>query len=219
MTQPRTDTERLNALETAAENGEALCIIHDEEGRWAVVTEYLYGESKVNDQRHFKAMMSVRAGQFHNSAREAIDAFIAARQSEGLEDGDPWGRDESEPRRDNKHARSVSTFVLARDFSPCPAGRYESDGPFSGEALRKRLASLLRECDLVEVILDAPLGAGSSVLEECFGGLVRDGFTGPWLHEHIWLCGEASVREQCWRYIDEEHGRQLALVPPEANID
>lgn len=66
---------------------------------------------------------------------------------------------------------------LATQFSRFPAGRYKSDGPYSGEAFRDDfLIPYLREHKKVVVELDGALGYGSSFLEEAFGGLVRAGF-------------------------------------------
>lgn len=67
---------------------------------------------------------------------------------------------------------------IAREFSPYPAGRYPSDGPFSGERFRSQLLQpLFLQCrksgDKLLVELDGTAGYGSSFLEESFGGLVR----------------------------------------------
>lgn len=65
---------------------------------------------------------------------------------------------------------------VARDFSRYPAGRYTTDGPFSGAAFRDGyLLPALRAGDEVSVELDGVRGYGSSFLEEAFGGLVRNG--------------------------------------------
>lgn len=68
---------------------------------------------------------------------------------------------------------------VAKQFSRFPAGRYETDGPFSGEVFRRDiLAPTLRKKVPVIVNLDGTLGYGSSFLEEAFGGLIRsEGFT------------------------------------------
>lgn len=64
---------------------------------------------------------------------------------------------------------------IANDFSPFPAGRYEKDGPFTGEGFRRKfLVPALNSCDKVEIIFDGTVGYGSSFLEESFGGLVRE---------------------------------------------
>ena len=67
-------------------------------------------------------------------------------------------------------------ILIAKDFSDVPAGRYRSDGPFSGERFRDDvLIPALRRDQTVEVWLDGVEGFGSSFLEEAFGGLVRKG--------------------------------------------
>lgn len=70
------------------------------------------------------------------------------------------------------HIKNIS---VARDFSRFPAGRYYSDGPFSGERFRMEvLLPALKEAETVVVDLDGVSGYGSSFLEEAFGGLVRE---------------------------------------------
>lgn len=65
-------------------------------------------------------------------------------------------------------------IIISRDFSEAPAGRYLTDGPYSGERFRDEiLFPALKNFDLVEVELDGTLGYGSSFLEEAFGGLIR----------------------------------------------
>ncbi|MEA1942188.1 MAG: STAS-like domain-containing protein [Pseudomonadota bacterium] len=63
---------------------------------------------------------------------------------------------------------------ISSDFSPVPAGRVRSDGPYSGERFREEhLVPALNSEELVCVNLDGTEGLGSSFLEEAFGGLVR----------------------------------------------
>lgn len=70
---------------------------------------------------------------------------------------------------------SSTKIIISKDFSEAPAGRYISDGPFSGENFRDRvLFPALETFDSVEVELDGTLGYGSSFLEEAFGGLIRE---------------------------------------------
>lgn len=65
---------------------------------------------------------------------------------------------------------------IPQDYTRYPAGRYISDGSFSGERFRDELLiPALRSSDKVEVHLDGTLGYGSSFLEEAFGGLLRAG--------------------------------------------
>ncbi|KAA0011493.1 DUF4325 domain-containing protein [Billgrantia pellis] len=68
----------------------------------------------------------------------------------------------------------MKTIELAKVFSRYPAGRYKSDGPFSGEKFREEmLLPFINNEDLVVIVLDGAMGYGSSFLEEAFGGLVR----------------------------------------------
>ena len=68
-------------------------------------------------------------------------------------------------------------IFVAKDFSKHPAGRFLSDGPFSGERFREEtLIPMIQALDAEEVItihLDGTRGYGSSFLEESFGGLIR----------------------------------------------
>lgn len=71
---------------------------------------------------------------------------------------------------------NMKEIVVGRDFSDAPAGRYRTDGPFSGEEFREsRLVPALSEGGVVTVDLSGAYGYGSSFLEEVFGGLVRSG--------------------------------------------
>jgi hypothetical protein len=74
---------------------------------------------------------------------------------------------------------SMSTIKVA-DFAPFPGGRYETDGPYSGEwfretILRPHLKEALETGQKVIVVLEGAPGYGSSFLEEAFGGLIRVG--------------------------------------------
>lgn len=72
----------------------------------------------------------------------------------------------------------MKTIQVAKDFSRYPAGRFVTDGPYSGELFRKKhLKPALAEEDSIVVDLDGARGYGSSFLEEAFGGLVREGFS------------------------------------------
>lgn len=64
---------------------------------------------------------------------------------------------------------------IAEVFTKAPAGRYKTDGPYSGERFRDDfLIPALKGADKVIVDLDNTLGYGSSFLEEAFGGLIRE---------------------------------------------
>ncbi len=70
---------------------------------------------------------------------------------------------------------SKKTITIATDFSDTPAGRYVTDGNFSGQRFRDEfLYPALLHYDEVEVNLDGALGYGSSFLEEAFAGLIRE---------------------------------------------
>ncbi|HEX3367618.1 STAS-like domain-containing protein [Phenylobacterium sp.] len=63
---------------------------------------------------------------------------------------------------------------IARDFSVTPGGRFNRDGPYSGEAFRQRfLEPAIDAGEMVVVDLDRVAGLPSSFLEEAFGGLFR----------------------------------------------
>lgn len=99
------------------------------------------------------------------------------------------------------------TINIAKDFSKFPAGRFKSDGPFSGEHFRDDLlAPALQNNDYVEVILDKTMGYGSSFLEEAFGGLVRVyKYSKEVLHKKLKIIYEEDpiVISDIWQYIDE----------------
>jgi hypothetical protein len=68
----------------------------------------------------------------------------------------------------------MKSINIAKDYTRYPAGRFRTDGPFSGEQFREQiLEPALRIADVVEIELDGVAGYGSSFLEEAFGGLVR----------------------------------------------
>lgn len=92
---------------------------------------------------------------------------------------------------------------IAREFSPSPAGRYLSDGPFPGEKFRDEvLWPALNEGKTVTVDLDGAEGYGSSFLEEVFGGLIRKGLTESTLRTKLRIqSSRRSYEERIWNYI------------------
>ncbi|WP_237173013.1 STAS-like domain-containing protein [Paracandidimonas lactea] len=102
---------------------------------------------------------------------------------------------------------------IARDFSPFAAGRYRTDGPWSGEKfLQEVLLPALGSFDKVSVNLDGTLGLGSSFLEEAFGGLVRSGYRLNVLRERLIVSGRKRMYvDRAWQYIQDEDGK-LATV-------
>lgn len=94
---------------------------------------------------------------------------------------------------------------VAEDFSKYPAGRFQSDGEWSGERFRDQvLTPALRGTERVTVVLDGAEGYGSSFLEEAFGGLVRKGlFSSRDLHERlVILSRREGYMIEIWDYID-----------------
>ena len=72
----------------------------------------------------------------------------------------------------------MKRIELAKDFSRYPAGRYNEDGPYSGQAFREKfLEPNIESEETITIVLDGARGYGSSFLEEAFGGLVRKGFS------------------------------------------
>ncbi|MET3229986.1 UNVERIFIED_ORG: hypothetical protein ABIC54_002171 [Burkholderia sp. 1263] len=92
---------------------------------------------------------------------------------------------------------------VARDFSRHPAGRFEKDGPYSGELFRrKHLAPYLKNGESVTVEMDGARGYGSSFLEEAFGGLIREGFTLAFVQEKVRiLASNPSLEHEIQSYL------------------
>lgn len=81
---------------------------------------------------------------------------------------------------------TMSKIIVAKEFSKHPAGRYQSDGPYSGEQFREKyLFKPLAKNEQVIVDLDGARGYGSSFLEEAFGGLVRRGIPAEKVLEYL----------------------------------
>lgn len=93
---------------------------------------------------------------------------------------------------------------IAEEFSPSPAGRYLTDGPFPGEKFREEfLMPALRDFGDVTVDLDGTAGFGSSFLEEAFGGLVRKGFSVEQLKTRLHIkSARRSYEARIWNYIE-----------------
>lgn len=95
---------------------------------------------------------------------------------------------------------------IAEQFSRHPAGRFVTDGDFSGERFRDEwvIPSLTRGESLI-IDLDDVRGFGSSFLEEAFGGLVRCGFKKEDLKKRIeFKSFDESLKDEIEYYID--HG-------------
>lgn len=94
---------------------------------------------------------------------------------------------------------------VAKEFSRYPAGRYQSDGPYSGEAFREKfLIPAVRSGATIVVDLEGARGYGSSFLEEAFGGLVRKGFPSAEILERIsFQSQDGSLIQEIKDYIRE----------------
>jgi hypothetical protein len=105
---------------------------------------------------------------------------------------------------------------ISEQFSEVPAGRYLTDGEFSGERFREEyLRPSLAQADEVVVDIDGAAGYGSSFLEEAFGGLVRKGyFSGDELHRKLKIRATDSAFRNyiaaIWRFVDEARPERAA---------
>ena len=94
---------------------------------------------------------------------------------------------------------------IAENFSKFPAGRYKSDGPFSGQHFRDDiLYPALRKYERVIVNIDGTMGYGSSFLEEAFGGLRREyNLSLNEIREKLEIQGEIDTYiKRIWQYIE-----------------
>lgn len=99
---------------------------------------------------------------------------------------------------------------IARDFGRFPAGRYETDGPYSGESFREKLLVPALRCgsEVITVEFDGARGLASSFLEEAFGGLVRLGFDADQLEHRLDLrSADLSIVNEVREYIIEAKAR------------
>jgi len=96
------------------------------------------------------------------------------------------------------------TVRIASDFSRHPAGRFVSDGPFSGEAFRRKfLEPNLGKSEAIVIEMDGARGYGSSFLEEAFGGLVRKGYAKDLIKSKIsFKASNPSLKQEIIEYID-----------------
>ena len=95
---------------------------------------------------------------------------------------------------------------IAKDYSKYPAGRFELDGPYSGEAFRRKfLEPAIRNHERVIIDLDGTRGYGSSFLEEAFGGLVRSGISAEEIKDLIsFKTSDKSLEEEILSYIEHQ---------------
>jgi|SRR5579863_3730218 len=93
---------------------------------------------------------------------------------------------------------------ISKDFTPTPAGRYSTDGEFSGQRFREEfMLPNLKAGKQVTVQLDGTKGYGSSFLEESFGGLVRAGISREVLKKNLKLVSsDSSLILEIQEYIE-----------------
>ncbi len=98
---------------------------------------------------------------------------------------------------------------VAEDFSRYPAGRYVSDGPYSGEQFRRLfLMPTLAQQREITIVLDGVRGYGSSFLEEAFGGLVREGYSSEEILSLITIVtSDPSLEFEVHEYIEHADTR------------
>jgi len=101
----------------------------------------------------------------------------------------------------------VKNINIAEDFSPAPAGRYLTDGDFTGELFRtKHLRPAIEKGYKVIINVAGLIGAGSSFMEEAFGGLIRtDNCTLEQLRQKLAIVPEDDdYAMEIWEYIEKE---------------
>ena len=105
----------------------------------------------------------------------------------------------------------LKTISIAKDFSRYPAGRFLSDGEWSGQRFREEhLVPALRDYDQVTVVFEGIAGVGSSFLEEAFGGLIREcGMDETDLRGRLTLKadeGREDFSKLAWRHVERATG-------------
>lgn len=100
---------------------------------------------------------------------------------------------------------SHTKVTVAVDFSPYPAGRYRSDGPYSGEAFRDDVLAPNLEKYNVLVEFEGVCGYPCGFLEESFGGLVRERkFSVEVLRQRLTVVcdNDPDIVKDIWSYIE-----------------
>ncbi|MCI1005194.1 STAS-like domain-containing protein [Herbaspirillum sp. C7C8] len=99
------------------------------------------------------------------------------------------------------------TIKIAQEFSRYPAGRFQKDGPYSGELFRQKFlepALSGEKTSKIIIEMDGARGYGSSFLEEAFGGLVRRGFEKEQLKNRLEIhATNSSLKLEILDYIDK----------------
>lgn len=105
---------------------------------------------------------------------------------------------------------------IAKDFSKTPRGRTPRDGPFNGEAFRKRfLEPAIDAGEAVVIDVGGIPSLPSSFLEEAFGGLYRRGRPKPYLIRALVKFEATDARSRPYvdliqRYMEEAARRSRA---------
>lgn len=102
---------------------------------------------------------------------------------------------------------------LGQQFARYPAGRYLTDGPFSGQKFREDflIPALLGADPEIEITLSDARGLKSSFLEEAFGGLVRLGYDpNELLRRFKFVSRDPSLPEEIEEYIRAQQSKDAA---------
>jgi len=96
---------------------------------------------------------------------------------------------------------------VATDFTRFPAGRYITDGKYSGEKFRQDfLIPAIAAGKAITINLDGVMGYGSSFLEEAFGGLLRAGLSRDHIKSLITLISsDPSLKLEIDQYLSASH--------------
>jgi hypothetical protein len=103
----------------------------------------------------------------------------------------------------------MKSVSIAKDFSKTPRGRTTRDGPFSGEAFRKRfLEPAIDAGQPIIVDVGGIPSLPSTFLEEAFGGLYRRGRPRPFLIKSLIRFESSDARSRPYvdliqRYMDD----------------
>ncbi|VGO20249.1 STAS-like domain-containing protein [Pontiella sulfatireligans] len=101
-------------------------------------------------------------------------------------------------------------YSIANSFSKYPAGRFKTDGDYSGEHLREIIDPMLKGPEPVIIDITGTEGYGSSFLEEAFGGLVRAGWSLKDLQDKLEIKADDTTefyKKLIWSYLKEESER------------
>lgn len=100
----------------------------------------------------------------------------------------------------------VKTINIAKDFSPLPFGRYETDGKYNATTFRKDfLVPAMNEYDEVRIVLDGlSESVGSSFYSESFVGLIaKENFSKEEVLKKLKLVSQRpDIKEEIIYYIN-----------------